>query len=88
MKRKRCSDAQVAFAPRRADGGTAVEEICRKPGVSEAIFYRWRMRFAWMGVAEIRRLKQPEEEITRLERPVDDLSLDETTLRDVPRRKR
>ncbi len=41
MKRKRCSDEQIAFALRQGEGGTAVEEICRKLGVAEETFYRW-----------------------------------------------
>ncbi len=48
MKRKRYSDEQIAFALRQAEGGTVVEEICRKLGVSEATFYRWKKQFpAW-----------------------------------------
>ena len=86
MKRKRYSDEQIAFALRQADGGTAVEEICRKLGVSEATFYRWKKQFAGMGTVEIRRLKQLEEENTELKRLVADLSLDKTMLQDVLRR--
>ena len=41
MKPKQYSDEQIAFALRQAEGGTAVEEICRKLGVVEATFYRW-----------------------------------------------
>ncbi len=81
MKRKRYSDEQIAFALRQADGGTAVEEICRKLGVSEATFYRWKKQFAGMGTVEIRRLKQLEEENAKLKRLVADLSLDKTMLR-------
>ena len=58
MKRKRCSNEQIAFALRQAEGGTAVEEICRKLGVAEATFYRWKKQFAGMGTVEIRRLKK------------------------------
>ena len=87
MKRKRCTDEQVAFALRQAESGTAVGEICRKMGVSEPTFYRWKKRFAGMGVAEIRRLKRLEEENTKLKRPVADLTLDKTMLQDVLRRK-
>jgi len=87
MKRKRYSDEQIAFALRQADSGTAVEEICRKLGVSEATFYRWKKQFAGMGTVEIRRLKQLEEENTKLKRLVADLSLDKTMLQDVLRRK-
>ena len=86
MKRKRYSDEQIAFALRQADGGTAVEEICRKLGVSEATFYRWKKQFAGMGTVEIRRLKQLEEENAKLKRLVADLSLDKTMMQDVPRK--
>ena len=87
MKRKRYSDEQIAFALRQADGGTAVEEICRKLGVSEATFYRCKKQFAGMGTVEIRRLKQLEEENAKLKRLVADLSLDKTMLQDVLRKK-
>ena len=83
---KRYSDEQIAFALRQADGGTAMEEICRKLGVSEAAFYRWKKQFAGMGTVEIRRLKQLEEENTKLKRLVADLSLDKTMLQDVLRK--
>ena len=87
MKRKRCTDEQVAFAPRQAEAGTPVAEVCRKMGVSEATFFRWKKQFAGMGVAEIRRLKQLEEENAQLKRLVADLALDKTMLQDVLRRK-
>ncbi len=86
MKRKRYSDEQIAFALRQAEGGTAVEEICRKLGVSEPTFYRWKKQFAGMGTVEIRRLKQLEEENAKLKRLVADLSLDKTMLQDVLRK--
>jgi putative transposase len=87
MKRKLYTDEQVAFALRQAEAGTAVAEVCRKMGVSEATFFRWKKRFAGMGTAEIRRLKQLEEENVKLKRLVADLTLDKTMLQDVLRRK-
>lgn len=76
MPKKRFSEEQVAFALRQADSGTAVGEICRKLGVAEATFYRWKKPFAGMGVAKIRRLKQLEDENAKLKRLVADLTLD------------
>jgi putative transposase len=87
MKQKRYTDEQIAFALRQAESGTAVGEICRKLGVSEPTFYRWKKQFAGMGTVEIRRLKQLEEENAKLKRLVADLSLDKTMLRDVLRKK-
>ena len=87
MKQKRYTDEQIAFALRQAESGTAVMEICRKLGVSEPTFYRWKKQFAGMGTVEIRRLKQLEEENAKLKRLVADLSLDKTMLQDVLRKK-
>ena len=87
MRRERFTEEQIAFASRQAEAGTPVEEVCRKMGVSEPSFYRWKKRFAGMGVPEIRRLKQLEEENRRLRQLVADLTLDKTMLQDVVRRK-
>ena len=87
MKRKRFSEEQITFALRQAESGTPVEEVIRRLGVSEATFYRWKKKYAGLGVAEIRRLKQLEDENGRLKRMVADLSLDKEMLQDVIRRK-
>jgi putative transposase len=87
MKRKRFSEEQIAFALRQAESGTTIEEICRKMGVSEPTFYRWKKVYAGMGIAEIRRLKQLEDENAKLKRVVADLTLDKAMLQDVLRKK-
>ena len=87
MRRKRYSDEQVAFALRQAESGTAVEEICRKMGVSEPTFYRWKKQFAGMGLPEIRPLKQLEDENRKLKQLVADLTRDRAMLQDVLKRK-
>ena len=82
MKR-RFTQEQIAFALRQAEGGTAIEEILRRLGISEATFYRWKKKYAGLGVAEMRRLRQLEEENRRLKRLVADLVLDKQMLQDV-----
>ncbi len=62
-------------------------EVCRKMGVSEQTFYRWKKKYPGMGVAELRRLRQLEEEYRRLKQLVADLSLDKTMLQEVIRKK-
>ena len=66
MKGERFTEEQIAFALRQAESGVPVIDICRKMEVSEATFYRWKKKFAGMGVAELRRLKQLEDENHRL----------------------
>ena len=87
MKKSRFSEEQIAFALRQSESGTPVEEICRKLGVAEATFYRWKKKFAGMGVSEVRRLKQLEEENRKLKQLVADLSLDKAMLQEVVRKK-
>ena len=83
MKLKRYTEAQIAFALRQAESGTPVAEVTRKMGITEQTFYRWKKKFAGMGVAELRRLKQLEEENKKLKQLVADLSLDKKMLQDV-----
>lgn len=87
MKRTRYTEQQIAFALQQADQGTPVEEITRKMGIAEATFYRWKKRYAGMGVLEMRRLKQLEDENRKLKSLVADLSLDKAMLQDVLRKK-
>ena len=83
MKKKRYTEEQIAFALRQHESATAVSEIVRKLGVSEQTFYRWKKKYAGLGVAELRRLKQLEEENSKLKQLVADLSLDKKMLQDV-----
>jgi putative transposase len=83
MKKTRYTEEQIAYALRQAELGTPVVEVVRKMGVSEQTFYRWKRQYAGMGVGEIRRLKQLEEENRKLKQLVADLSLDKLMLQDV-----
>jgi putative transposase len=87
MRKTRYTEEQIAFALRQAESGTPVAEVIRKMGITEPTFYRWKKQFAGMGVTEIRRLKQLEDENTRLKKLVADLTLDKTMLQDVLKRK-
>ncbi len=87
MKKTRYTEEQIAFALKQAETGTRVEEVCRKMGISEAAFYNWKKKFGGMGVTELRRLRQLEDENQRLKRLVADLSLDKEMLQDVIRKK-
>ena len=82
-EKTRYTEEQIAFALKQAETGTRVEEVCRKMGISEATFYNWKKKFGGMGVTELRRLRQLEEENQRLKRLVADLSLDKEMLQEV-----
>ena len=83
MKKSRFSEAQIAFVLKQAEEGTAIGEVCRKAGISEATFYSWRKKYGGLLPSEMRRLKQLEDENTKLKKLVADLSLDKAMLQDV-----
>lgn len=78
----RYTEQQIAFALRQAESGTPVAEIVRRMEISEATFYRWKQKFDGLGVGEVRRLKQLEDENRKLKQLVADLSLDKSMLQD------
>ena len=72
MKKSKFTEEQIAFALKQAESGTRVEEVCRKMGISQATFYAWRKKFGGLGVSELRRLRQLEEENRKLKQLVAD----------------
>jgi len=87
MKQTRYTEEQIAFALEQAETGTPVAEVIRRMGVSEQTFYRWKKKFAGMGIAELRRLRQLEEENRTLKQLVADLTLDKHMLQEAIRKK-
>ena len=87
MKKSKFTEEQIAFALRQAETGTSVKEVIRKMGISEQTFYNWKKKYGGLGVSELRRLKQLEEENRELKKLVADLSLDKQMLQEVLRKK-
>ncbi len=87
MRQSRFSEAQIVSILNQAENGITTVELTRKLGISEATFYRWKKKYSGMGVAELHRLKQLEQENGKLKRLVADLSLDKAMLPDVLRQK-
>jgi putative transposase len=83
VKKSRYTDEQIAYAMKQAETGTPVAEVIRRMGISEQTFYRWKKLYGGLGVGELRRLKQLEDENRQLKRLVADLSLDKHILQDV-----
>ena len=62
MKKTKYTEEQIAFALRQGETGTRVVEISRKMGISEVTYYNWKKKYGGLGISELRRLKQLEEE--------------------------
>jgi putative transposase len=87
MKRTKFTESQIGFVLKQAEDGVSVGEVCRKAGIAEATFYNWRKKYGSLMPSEMKRLKQLEEENTKLKGLVADLSLDKAMLQDVLKRK-
>jgi putative transposase len=83
MKKSKFTGEQIAFALRQAEVGAPVAEVCRKMGISEATYYRWKQLYGGLGPSELRKMRQLEEENQKLKRLVADLSLDKAMLQEV-----
>ena len=87
MRKSKFTEEQITYALRQVEAGASAAEVCREMGVSEQTFYRWKKKYAGMGIAELRRLKQLEDENRKLKQLVADLSLDKHMLQEVLRKK-
>jgi putative transposase len=83
VKKSRYSEEQISYALKQAATGTPVAEVLRRMGISEQTFYRWKKLYGGLGVGELRRLRQLEDENRKLKQLVADLSLDKHILQEV-----
>jgi putative transposase len=87
MKRSRFTEEQIIAVLREQEVGLKTSDVCRKHGVSEATFYKWKAKYGGMDVSDARRLKTLEDENTKLKKLLAEAMLDNAMLRDVTARK-
>ena len=80
---KRYTEEQIIAVLKEAEAGLKTAEICRKHGISDATYYKWRAKYSGLEVSDLRKMKALEEENSKLKRIVADLSLDNRALKDV-----
>lgn len=84
MSRKsKFTEQEIVYALKQVEAGVPLKELCRKYGVSEQTFYRWRAKYGGLAPSELQRLKQLEQENRQLKKLVADLSLDKHVLQEV-----
>jgi putative transposase len=87
MKASKFTDAQKAFIIKPGEEGATFAEICRKAGISSATYFNWKKKYAGMLPTDMKRLRELEDENSRLRKIVADLALDKEMLQDVLKRK-
>ncbi|WP_298143908.1 transposase [Flavobacterium sp.] len=87
MKTSKFSEEQIISILKEQEQGFKVVDICRKHGLSEPTFYSWKKKYDGFSVSELRRLRELEQENSRLKRAVADLTLDNQILKDVNSKK-
>ena len=84
MKRSRFSEEQIIGILKEHRAGLGAKELCRKHGISDATFYKWRSKYGGMEVSDARRLKTLEAENAKLKKMLAEQMLDVATLKEMP----
>ena len=87
MRSKRFSEEQIIAVLKESEAGAKTKDLCRRHGISEPTFYNWKAKYAGMTVSELRRLKELEQENSKLKRLLADAELDKAALKDLLHRK-
>lgn len=87
MKRTRFSEAQIVSILKEADAGVAVKEICRKHGISDAMYYNWRSRYGGMEASDLKRMKELERELSQFKWMYAELALENRALKELIEKK-
>jgi putative transposase len=87
MKRSRFSDEQIIGILKEQESGAVTGDVCRRHGISEATFYKWKAKFGGLEVSEAKRLRTLEEENAKLKKLLAEAMLDIAVLKDISSKK-
>ena len=87
MKKSRFTETQIIGIIKAADAGMPIKEICRKHGISDATYYKWKSRYGGMNASDLKRMKELERELSQLKRMYADVAMENRALRDLIEKK-
>ncbi len=87
MRRSRFSEEQIIAILKEQEAGAKTVDVCRKHGISDATFYKWKSKYGGMEVSEAKRLKALEDENAKLKKLLAEAMLDNAMLKDIASKK-
>ena len=87
MRTSRFSESQIVAILKEADAGMKVQELCRKHGISDATYYKWKSKCGGMEASDLKRVRELEAENAKLKRMYADLALENTAMKDLIKKK-
>jgi len=87
MRASRFSETQIIAILKESEAGMLVKDVCRKHGISDATYYKWKSKYGGMAASDLKRMKEMEAELSRLKRMYADMALENHALKDLIEKK-
>jgi putative transposase len=87
MKSSRFTETQIISILKETEAGMLVKDVCRKHGISDATYYKWKSKYGGMAASDLKRMKEMEAELSRLKRMYADMALENHALKDLIEKK-